>query len=144
MSYEDLELNCDHLIHGDYLDHNVFFDKDHSVQSVFDFEKTNYSPRVYELFRSLLCSILSPEMTTVDLKNAKKYIDAYSSVYPLSEDEIKKGLQLFFTKGIHGTWVEGEYYLKNNPRVSCFLSDDYHRIKNFPNNFETLKKYLID
>ncbi len=142
VTFESLGLSCDHLIHGDYLDHNVFFDENDCVKWVFDLEKTNYSPRTYELFRSMVYGLLSANVTEVDLKNARKYIDAYSSVYPISKDEIKRGLQLYFVKTIHGFWVESEHYLKGNTRVDHFLFDDHKRIKYLFKNFDLLVDVL--
>lgn len=142
LNVKGLNLDSDHLIHGDYLDQNVFFDKDHTVQYVFDFEKTNYSPRTYELFRSMVYSFLSAGATKMDLEIAKKYLDAYSRVYPISKDEIRRGLQLFFLKVIHGFWVESEHYLKDNARVDSFLLDDHKRIKFLSKNLLALTDFL--
>ncbi len=142
ITFESLGLARDHLIHGDYLDHNVFFDERGNVKWVFDLEKTSYSPRTYELFRSMVCSLLSADITDIDLENAKKYIDAYSSVYPISKDEIKRGLQLYFVKIIHGFWVESEHYLKGNTRVDHFLFDDRKRIKYLSENLDSLVEIL--
>lgn len=142
VTFESLDLSCDHLIHGDYLDHNVFFNEHDNVKWVFDFEKTNYSPRTYELFRSMLYDLLSVDVTKTDLENAKKYLDAYSSVYPISKYEIKRGLQLYFVKATRGFWVESEHYLKNNFRVDHFLFDDYRRIKYLSENLEFLGDFL--
>ncbi|MEI6238542.1 MAG: phosphotransferase [bacterium] len=138
ITYESLGLKNDHLIHGDYLAHNIFFDENDNVKWVFDFEKTNYSPRTYELFRSMMCSIPSDNFTKADVDNFKKYIDAYSSIYPISNDEIRRGLQLYFIKTIHGFWVESEHYLKGNTRVDHFISDNYNRIKYLSLNLDEL------
>ncbi len=138
ITFEELGLHSDHLIHGDYLDHNVFFDEQDKVQWVFDFEKTNYSPRTYEFFRSMVYGLLCAEVTETDLKNARKYLDAYSSIYPISNDEVKRGLQLYFLKTIHGFWVESEHYLKGNTRVDHFLFDDHKRIKYLSDNLDEL------
>lgn len=138
MTFESLGLSCDHLIHGDYLDHNVFFDEEDKVKWVFDLEKTNYSPRTYEIFRSMIYGLLSADTTKADLENARKYIDAYSSVYPISKDEIKRGLQLYFVKAIHSFWVESEHYLKGNTRVDNFLFDSHMRIKYLSENLDSL------
>ncbi|MCX6716328.1 MAG: phosphotransferase [Candidatus Taylorbacteria bacterium] len=138
MTFESLDLKCDHLIHGDYLDHNVFFDEGDNVKWVFDFEKTNYSPRTYELFRSMIYIFLSGDITKVALDNAKKYLDAYSSVYPISKDEIKRGFELYYIKTIHGFWVESEHYLKGNTRVDHFLFENYKRIKYLSENLNRL------
>ncbi|MEX0931883.1 MAG: phosphotransferase [Candidatus Paceibacterota bacterium] len=144
MTFESLGLSCDHLIHGDYLEHNVFFDEDDSVKWVFDLEKTNYSPRTYELFRSMIYGLFSTDVTGVDLENARKYMDAYSGVYPISKDEIRRGLQLYFVKTIHSFWVESEHYLKGNTRVDHFLFDDHRRIKYLSKNLDELINVLTE
>ncbi len=142
LSFADFNLKSDHLIHGDYLDQNVFFDESDNVKWVFDFKKTNYSPRTYELFRSMIYSLLSANITNTDLENAKKYLHAYSNVYPISNDEIQKGLHLYFVKAIHGFWVETEHYLKGNTRVDHFLFDDHRRIEYLSENLDTLVDFL--
>lgn len=143
ITYEDLALPSDHLIHGDYLDHNVFFDKADKVSHVFDFEKTAYSPRSFELFRSMMYAFLSEGIDSTDITKAKMYLDSYLKIYPMSKDEIRRGLQLFYLKSIHVVWVESEHYLKNNYRIDEFLYSDAHRIKYLSENLEALEKALI-
>ena len=143
MTFESLGFSCDHLIHGDFLDHNVFFDEHGDAKWVFDFEKTNYSPRAFELFRSMTYIFLPANVTKADLERARRYVDAYSSVYPISKDEIKKGLQLYFVKVIHGFWVESEHYLKGNTRVDHFLFNDARKIKYLSENLESLIDVLV-
>lgn len=128
-AYEDLHLQSDHLIHGDYLDHNVFFGPEGKVAHVFDFEKTLYSPRTYELFRSFMYIFLEDAISPKDFSKVKKYLNAYRNIYPMSKDESACGLELFYLKSIHGAWVESEHYLKNNRRVDRFLYPDLTRIK---------------
>lgn len=141
--YEDLKLPSDHLIHGDYLDHNVFFGPDSKVSFVFDLEKTDYSPRMYELFRSLMYTFLSGDTDEKGLEKAKLYLMSYLSAYPTSKDELSKGLKLFYLKSIHGTWVEGEHYLVMSDRVDQFLHDDFQRIKYLSENFDEFQNNLF-
>ena len=103
---DQIGLKNDHLIHGDYLDQNLFFDDKDRVKYVFDLEKSNYSLRTFELFRSMFNSIFLFEDTGVDLEKASIYLRSYSAVYPISVDELRKGLQLYFLKIINGFWVE--------------------------------------
>jgi len=138
--YEDLKLPSDHLIHGDYLDHNVFFGSDDKVSFVFDFEKTCYSPRMYELWRSLIYSFLSTDMTTEDIRRAKLYLISYTKIYPTTKDELIRGLKLFYLKSIHGLWVESEHYINGSDRVDDFLYVDYKRTKYLSENFDNLEK----
>lgn len=141
---EDLQLLCDHLIHGDYLDQNVFFTTDQKIEYVFDFEKTCYAPRTYELFRSMIYGLWTGRVTETDLMSSKRYLQAYISIYPMTPDEIRKGLQLFLLKAIHGFWVESEHYLKNSTRADAFLLDDYTRIKYLSENLEPLANFLTE
>lgn len=141
--YHDLALSSDHLIHGDYLDHNVFFGKDDKVSYVFDFEKANYSPRMYELFRSLAYIFLSDEVGEKELMQSKLYLDSYLSIYPTSKDELQRGLKLFYLKSIHGTWVEGEHYLNKNDRADELLRNDFHRVNYLSRNIEKLRMTLF-
>lgn len=143
MTFEGLNLPSDHLIHGDFLDHNVFFDSDDKVSYVFDFEKTDYSPRMYELFRSLMYSFLSGDILGGDIVRAKLYLDSYLKTYPVSKNELSRGLKLFYLKSIHGVWVESEHYLKNNVRVDEFLAKDFQRTRYLSENYESLKNELL-
>ncbi len=143
IKYEDLGLPCDHLIHGDYLDHNVFFGVDNKVSFVFDFEKTDYSPRTYELFRSLMVTFLSNNFDEQEFEKAKLYLMSYLSVYPTSKDELLRGLKLYYLKIIHRTWVEGEHYLEKKDRVDLFLLNDLQRIKYLSENFEEFQEKLF-
>lgn len=142
VKYEDLNLPSDHLIHGDYHTGNVFFGSDNKVSCVFDFEKTSYSPRFYELFRSLIY-FLRGDINEQGLERARLYLKSYLSIYPTSKDELSKGLMLFYLKSIHGTWVEGEHYLMKSDRVDVFLRDDSKKIKYLSLNFEQFKNELF-
>ncbi|MBI2120643.1 MAG: phosphotransferase [Parcubacteria group bacterium] len=140
--YEDLRLPNDHLVHGDYLDNNVFFGEHRAVSHVFDFEKTEYAPRTHELFRSMFY-IFGDDGLPQGLVRAKKYLDAYAETYPIPKEEIQNGLKLFYLKSIHGAWVESEHYLKNNTRVDCFLYPDFMRIKFLSENLSAVEDLLM-
>ena len=143
VTYEELNLPSDHLIHGDYLDHNVFFGNDDCVSYVFDLEKTSYSPRMYELFRSMMYSFLSDDVSNENIGKAKLYIQSYLSIYPTSKDELSKGLKLYFLKSIHGLWSEGQHYLNNNLRADEFLKTDFRRIKYLCKNYKEFGNLLL-
>jgi Ser/Thr protein kinase RdoA (MazF antagonist) len=129
ISFEDLNLRSDHLIHGDYLDHNVFFDEHGGVKYVFDFEKTSYEPRTQELFRSATYSFLNTDFDETSIANIRLYIKSYLEVYPIGTEELKNGLLAHFIKSAYGFWVEKEHYLKGNSRVDLFLELNFKRLK---------------
>lgn len=140
--YEDLGFTSDHLIHGDYLDQNVFFDDKSEIKHVFDFEKTKYEPRTQELFRSVTYSFLNTEIIDTSIKNMKLYISSYREVYPIGKEEMINGLMAHYIKSMHGFWVEKEHYLKDNDRVDLFLELNYKRLKFTSENIDVLIKEL--
>jgi len=144
ITFSDLSLKSDHLIHGDYIYHNVFFNKNDLVSKVFDFEKTDYSPRVYELLRAVFHSFFNKNIQKKDIRKAKLFIKAYCSIYPISKKEISKGLKLFYLKLIHGVWVEEEHYMKNNNRVDKFLQNNFDLLQYLLKNYKEFEKELID
>jgi Ser/Thr protein kinase RdoA (MazF antagonist) len=141
--YDDLALPSNTLIHGDYLFHNVFFDQNNQVSWVFDFEKTDYSPKTYELFRSMIYSLFNGDITNESLIKAKLYLDSYLTNSPVTQDELKRGLKLYFLKAIHGFWVESEHYLKNNNRVDHFLEIEFKRLKFLTENLTKIEEKLF-
>lgn len=138
ISFEDLGFKYDHLIHGDYLDHNTFFNEKDEIIAVFDFEKADMSPREYEIFRSCMLTFLQGKNPELELKNVTTYLKAYHSVYPLTKQQIKNGLELFFQKQVHGVWVESEHYLKNSTRTDVFLKIEFDRLKYMVENKDNI------
>jgi Ser/Thr protein kinase RdoA (MazF antagonist) len=125
--YADFDLAKDHLIQGDYLDHNLFFDEKDEVSHVFDFEKAQYASRSYELIRSLLYCVMEPDLSQESLRRAKLYIDAYQGIYPISADELRKSMEVFFLKSIRGLWMHKELYMLKNRRPEQFLAPEIAR-----------------
>jgi Ser/Thr protein kinase RdoA (MazF antagonist) len=129
IKFEDLGLKSDHLIHGDYLDQNVFFDEKGKVKYVFDFEKTGLEPRSQELFRSATYSFLNTDFNDISVENIKLFVKSYLEVYPMSKEELENGLMAHYLKSIHSFWVEKEHHLKGNNRVDLFLEFGFKRIR---------------
>lgn len=142
--YSDLSMPSDHLIHGDYLVTNVFYNDHDEVSFVFDFEKTRYSPRLYELFRSMMYDFCYGEVTEEKIQDAKLYIESYLNIYPASIDELKEGLKFYSVKTVQSLWVEYEHYLKDNNRVDQFLITDFQRVKYLSENFKEFESKLFD
>lgn len=136
LSPESLMLPKNHLLHGDYLAHNLFFNKDDSVSFVFDFEKAGYGRRTYELYRSMFYSLCGGKMTEENMRRSKLYLECYLKEYPMPKDEIENGLRGHLLKEIYNLWVEGEHYLQNNYRPDIFLRENLERVKFFSENFD--------
>lgn len=142
-SLEDLGLPSNHLLHGDYLDHNLFFDEKDTVSHVFDLEKSQYGPRAYELIRSLMYSVIDEDFSDVSLQRARLYLDTYRSIYPMDDEEVRKGIELFFLKSIHNTWLQQEHYVLGNERPDQFLVPDTARTRFLAEHREQLVLGLL-
>lgn len=141
--FKDLNLESDHLIHGDYICHNVFFSENDIVSHIFDFEKTDYSPRVYELLRAVMHSFFDKSIQRKGIDKARLFMGAYHNIYPVSKKEIAQGLKLFYLKLIHGVWVEEEHYLKNNSRVDEFLKNNFELMEYLSEHYTEFEKELF-
>lgn len=143
LSFTDLSLSGDTLMHGDYLDHNVFFDEDNTLTHVFDWEKTEYAPRTHELWRCLTYSFIEARNPSVELSLAAEFLAAYKKESPIDETELKNGFLLFYLKTIHTIWVETEHYKKNNTRPDHFLIPGFKRLLWITENREKLVELIL-
>ncbi len=125
--HTDFVLPPDHLLHGDYLNHNLFFSEQYSVSHVFDLEKCLYGPRAYELVRSFLYSIADGDWNNEIARRIRIYIKAYRDVYAISNKEIANGLELYYVKSLHNVWIQHEHYVLGNTRPDQFLAPDMAR-----------------
>lgn len=126
--YASLGMQHDHLLHGDFLEHNLFFNEQDEVSHVFDFEKTQYGPRSFELLRTLFLSILNGKYDAAAIHKGRLFLSAYQTEYPISHEELRAGLEVFFLKSIHNTWIQKECYTLNNRRPEHFLAIEMERI----------------
>lgn len=143
MIFEDLNLQCDHLIHGDYHKQNVFFDEYGYVFSVFDLEKVMYAPRMFELIRSIMIIFFGENFETENISKAKLYLHSYLNIYPASLEMLQTGFKLYYLRMLHGSWIQNEHYLKNNNRVDVFLLNDFNRIKYLSENYDEFESKLF-
>lgn len=142
-SFESLGLTSDHLSHGDYLEHNLFFTEDGAVSHVFDWEKTQYAPRAYELVRILMYTLLDLSFSEKSIQDARLFLSAYNSVYPVSNEELRAGIELFFLKILQNAWIQRECYDLGNMRPAQFLASDMQRISYLAEHRDELFDALI-
>jgi Ser/Thr protein kinase RdoA (MazF antagonist) len=136
--YDQFGLSNDHLIHGDYIIPNVFFDEDNNVSFVFDWEKTEYSSRFLELFRSMI------QCTLFDPIRSKWYLDAYLALYPATKKNLEDGIDAYCIAQTHSLWIETEHYVKENTRADELLESNSFKINYFANKLESFKKNLFE
>jgi homoserine kinase type II len=142
LKYEELDLQNNHIIHGDYHEQNIFYDKNSEVKFIFDIEKTEIAPRVLEIARSMDLMCFSGNYELKNFKNANIYLTAYNKIYPTNHNELKRGIMAYYLKKAHSLWIEKEHYLKNNSRVDCFLQGELSMLKYYAQNIETFFEKL--
>jgi homoserine kinase type II len=140
--YSDLRLDADHIIHGDYHLGNIFYDAASRVDSVFDLEKTEASPRVLELIRSMDLICFANAYTTDNFEYALAYLAAYNAIYPITSDELRRGLRAYYLKKARSLWVEREHYMYNNSRTDIFLNGELLMLQYYSKNLSTLIQRL--
>jgi len=133
---ESVALPYDHLIHGDYHNNNVFFDKENNVTHVFDWEKTMIAPRVFELVRSMCYTFFDGEFEEDNFERALIYLSAYNYLYPISQDEIRRGIIMYFITKSQTLWIENTHYLDGSSRVDLFLENEIKTLIYLKDNFE--------
>ena len=143
VTFEDLAIPNNCLIQGDYHDENVFFDENDHVQYVFDFEKVSYAPRVFELIRSMMYMFFNETLEIQRIELARLYIEVYSKMYPISKEELQKGLKLHYLRQLHSFWVESEHYINKNYRVDQFLVGKYKSTQYLSKNLNVLADKLF-
>lgn len=134
--YEDLKLKKDHIIHGDYHGQNIFYDHNDEVQNVFDIEKTEMSPRSLEIARAIDYMCFSNNYEAKDFDDTRNFLSAYNEIYPLSAEELARGIKAYYLKKAHSIWIEEAHYIHKNLRVDCFLEGELLMLRYYPENFD--------
>ncbi len=123
----------DTLIHGDYHAGNLLFDKDsREIVGICDWEKTEYSPRAYELARSIFYICFSLGFNEdKGFNDAIPFVRGYMKSFPISKELLIEGLRLRLRQTGLSTWLEDGYYKDGNPKNNKFIQNEMELIKLF-------------
>lgn len=135
-AFTDLNLRHDCLVHGDYHGNNLFYNESDEVTHVFDWEKTDIAPRVYELIRAMDFMCLAGEYTAATLRWAQQYVRAYRAALPTADEEIRDGVLTYYLKKAHSLWIEKEHYVHGNTRVDGFLAQEEKMLTYYAENWQ--------
>lgn len=118
------------VMHGDFHEHNVFFGEDDTITHVFDWEKTAYGPRAFELVRSLylICISLPGISPEEALERAKIVFTAYQKTFPLSETEFKTAVEFYYVDQFYAVWIERLHYFENITKADKLLTESIEHI----------------
>ncbi len=144
ISLNQLSLKRDHLTHGDFQNQNVFYDKKGLVSHVFDLEKSEVLPRIYEVLRSMDYIFLNGKHSNSQISKALLYLESYHQKYPLTKQEVIDGLKVYYLKIAHSNWIETEHYINNNNRVDIFLKTRIPTLRYFSKNLDQFTKLVLN
>jgi Ser/Thr protein kinase RdoA (MazF antagonist) len=146
-AFNDFDLGPLHLVHGDFLDHNMFFNDKDEIEYIFDFEKAELCPRAFEITRSLLLmflqSIFNEKTRDASYEKAKLFLDSYNSIYPINATHLRQGIEVYYLKTVHSLWIEKEHYLKNNIRTDTFLPNQMMYLKYYTEHLHEVCDRLL-
>lgn len=125
LSYEEMGLLSDHLVHGDYQEMNLFFDDNGTVKWVIDFDTSQLNTRSRELARAiqLLC-FTNTGKSKEDIEKARIFFKSYNQVYPITSEELKKGFIVQFMKLAYSYWVYTEYYITGTQNAAEWIINE--------------------
>lgn len=140
--WNDFDLGKDHIIHGDFHEANIFFDKESKVEYVFDWECVNYAPRAMEIARVLKLMCFNGRFTKNNYRNASIFVGAYSKIYPISKKELGEGIKKEYIRQAFSLWVLDEYYIKGNKKIYKFLDDQLMILRYMDKNISNYIKAI--
>jgi Ser/Thr protein kinase RdoA (MazF antagonist) len=141
LSFEDFKPT--HVIHGDYHGSNIFFNNNEEVSHVFDIEKAEAAPRAYEIARSMDFMCFSTHFTEKNFENARIYLKAYRSLYPISNKELVRGLKLNYLIMIYSMWLLKEHYILGSKRTDELFVSQYKSLQYYSQHFDEFIKKLL-
>lgn len=100
------------IIHGDFYLDNIIVNQDKYV--IIDFDQCCYFYSMYELFRAIMkfCYNSNDESKKI-LKQIKEFVLGYDSNYNITEDDFKKGINLYLYMQLNDLY----YFLPENNKA---------------------------
>ncbi len=144
LTEDDIGLAYDTLIHGDFHNYNVFFDSEGKITAVFDFEKTSRAPRVFELIRAIDFICFEGSFELENFRKARIFLNAYREKYPVSKEEFKKGMLMYYLTQMHSLWIEEVHYVNGSNRVDQFLSNKLTALTYLKDNLDEYCEKLLE
>jgi len=143
LTFTDLGLAKDTLCHGDYQEANMFFNDRDEVAWLFDWEKTDMEPRVYEVLRAIDLMCINGNLEPASIAKAQIFLRAYHEDFPLTRDELAAGLKGRYIRGIHSIWTIRQHYITKDNRSDKFLETEYRNIYHLAEREAILEPALL-
>ncbi len=126
---KDIDLPFDHLLHGDMIYQNTFTDEQMNITHLYDFEKTCIGPRAFEIARGIMINCFDDGWDERNFNLARAYLKGYTEIYPISKEDIAKGILMFQMHFSHLTWFYVSYVLMMEHKPTTMYESHLRRVK---------------
>jgi homoserine kinase type II len=113
-----------HVLHGDFHDGNVFFDRHGSVSGVVDWELAAVGPRAFELIRALDVALRLPADLDAGGARVQALLHAYIGEVDLTYEECMAMPEMYLAHRVHSLWVYEEHYRLGSARTDQIAMQD--------------------
>ena len=117
------------LIHGDYHFGNIFFNDKGDIEAVFDWERSEMSPRSIEIVRALIIMFSGGVFDDVFYRYSRLFLNYYRKILPIEAEELAMGFKLRFLDGVCADWIERNHYIDNDLRSDKYLDSNLAALK---------------
>lgn len=123
LKFIDLNIDDYYLIHGDFHNENVFFNKGGQIVSIFDFEKSRVGSINFELGRAMMIACFSHSYKPYNFRKAKYFLKGYTSIREISKRDVEKGVLIYINKLFYSYNSEKERLILKNRRFDLFYKN---------------------
>jgi len=131
------------FVHGDFHNENILFDENQGIIGLLDFEKTYQGHRVADVMHFILLGCCNTGFEASNLRNARFFMQAYQTAFPLTAKEIEFGINYELFKEYSSFFLERTLYETRDLSFLKLLERDLRKLYYFKQHLGTFLNHLI-
>lgn len=141
-SFDQHLSRCD-LIHGDFHNENLLFDKNKKLAYILDFEETHYGHRMEDIIQFIDLACCNTGYSPENFNKACFFLEAYSSQNFVTEEELTFGIQFYLLSVASSFFFENKLYTERDTNLVEFIKRDLNKLIFFKTHMNDFVKNLI-
>lgn len=143
--YRDFAWMPTQIIHADPSPENMYFDANHRVTAIFDWELVSVRPRAWDIIRAINYMLPDSQVPGgVQIELATPLIAGYHAANPLSEREVAATPDLYYFARVHDLWVYEEHFLRGRTRTDVLAPGRLAELRWYRQNRDRLRRAMLD
>jgi Ser/Thr protein kinase RdoA (MazF antagonist) len=126
------------LVHGDFHNENLLFDKHQNVLCVLDFEEVHYGYASEDVLNFINFACCNSGYNEHTIRTARYFLKEYIALHHLSKQEIELGVRLMIYRLASSFFLETELYASREYFLKQFLVRDIGKFTYFKDNLSEL------